>query len=138
MYLRYFNALLISFFILVSCKNNDQYSHVFNKYLSETFALSIPNDSAYFILIPAGSCVGCYQYWIKNINQLQIKSNHNLFIIADNHSYSPDVFKLLPQGTKIYIDKKNKLSRLNIGIQSITLIKTYNKTIINIQSLTPQ
>ncbi len=113
MCLRYFNVLLISFFILVACKNKYQYSQVFNKYLSESFALNIPNDSAYFILIPSGACVGCYQYWIKNIHQLQIKNNPNLFIVADNNSYSPDVFKLLPQGTKIYIDKKNKLSRLN-------------------------
>ncbi|GIV26907.1 MAG: hypothetical protein KatS3mg027_0721 [Bacteroidia bacterium] len=138
MFLKFLNKLILIFIILTSCNNErEKTSVIFSNYLFETFSIKLPEDSAFFVLIPAGSCAGCYQYLIKIIEHLYFKHKENFWIIVDKSSYDYSTFKTLSPEIKVLIDNKNHLSRLNLNIQNTTLIKTFQQKIIDKRLLLP-
>jgi hypothetical protein len=126
----FFTILLIAF----SC--SDKYAnetHVFKKYLSDTFGLEIPDREHTYLVESAFQCKGCvvktYHAMLDQINQDTLNS---FTIITYDSNQVPNELKSM---IAVLEDKTAKYESLGIPFSNITIIQTKANRIKSIKSI---
>lgn len=125
-----FTLLLIAF----SCSDKyDNETHVFNKYLGDTFGLEISDSKHTYFVESTFQCHGCvvktYNAILDHINQDQLNS---FSIITYDSNRVPDKLKNV---MTVLEDKAEKYESLGITFANITIIQTQAKRIKSIHSI---
>lgn len=122
--LSFYYVALFLFALSMSCKNIPEKfrneTTIFNNYL-DYYQTVFPKDSlSKFIILPSTSCEGCEEFILQNLNKLSEYNNTYIIIpFSTIEKYNIDV----NQYKGVLMDKEDKVTKLNLGIRNLSIIK---------------
>jgi hypothetical protein len=131
----FIKSLIPLFLIIVICscaEKEDKQTKILSGYLDKNFKLAIPDSLQYYFLIPKLGCAGCDQKLLVELNKIDYK-NKNIILITSKKKDM--LYDLIPPVPVLY-DTLGTLDVLNLNLYNVCIVKTKNRKINFIKSLT--
>lgn len=126
------NNLLVFLLILAySCNMPyNKESRFLNEYLQEKKSNNIPWEKHWYIVIPKYGCKGCMVNYLTQISSTLPSFSQTAYTIIT--AYPELCSDSIRERCSIIIDNEGLIDTYDIGINNLTVIKTYKNEIISI------